>query len=245
MIIVDRTELAIWKGSGWPHGPPQVIKIHSTRGGQPNRRSLDGHDLEMSSTTNWFQNLNSRASANLIVSPREIVRCVSDDSFPWDAKEHSAWGPAIELTQSLSTDPYYDAQYRQAAYICREYNQMFGIPMVYIPDFSNGMKGITGHDNTVQGRRDGKTDPGDEFDWDKFMRLCRGEDMAKEKEFKLFHTWSPAKLWIIEYSAEVPLWRRWIVTAPGATKLIQKHGIPMNTTEANLRSIPEVRPWMN
>ena len=85
-LEIDRTELAIWHGGGWTAGLPKAIVIHSTRSGVANRDTVVGHDREMLSTTNWFKSPDSRASANIIISPREVVLSVPDHKYAWHAK---------------------------------------------------------------------------------------------------------------------------------------------------------------
>lgn len=180
-IEADRTFEALNHGTGWPHGKPRAVMIHSTRSGQDNRRSIAGHRLETRSTINWFQSPDSRASSNLIISPVEIVRMVSDDDYAWHAKEHSGWMWSIEVTQALATDPYLDGHYDLLARAGREYVRA-GVPPVYLPHYSNGMEGFTGHEDSEQGVRDVKSDPGVGFDWDRFIAMIQepqeDEDMV-------------------------------------------------------------------
>ncbi len=172
MIVVDREELSIWYGPGWPEEPVGVM-IHSTRSGLTGRLTLNGHDLEAQSTYNWFKSEDSRASSNIIISPRETIRAVPDDRYAWHAKEHSYSMYSIEVTQALPHQMYWDEQYQKAANVTRKWCNMSGIPKVYIPVYEPGMKGITGHEDSTQGRRDGKSDPGSEWDWPYFMWLVK------------------------------------------------------------------------
>ncbi len=172
VLEVDRTFQALNHGTGWPHGKPKAVVVHATRGGQPNRQSIAGHRLETTSTINWFLSGASQASTNLIVSPVEIVRMVSDEDYAWHAWEHSSRTYSIELTQSLPTDPFLDGHYELLARAGRHYVSL-GVPPVYLPHYSNGMEGFTGHEDSEQGVRDGKSDPGDQFDWDRFIAMIQ------------------------------------------------------------------------
>lgn len=174
-LPIDRVDPSIWYG-GWFDGPPVGIAIHSTRSGVANRETIVGHDREMLSTTNWFKSEDSRASANIVVSPRETVQTVPDHRYAWHAKEHSWKTLSIEVTQALATQPYYDEQYERAAAVCHVWCHNFSIPKEYLYVYIDGMKGITGHENLPQGVRDGKSDPGPMWDWDKFMNILRGLD---------------------------------------------------------------------
>ncbi|KKK48681.1 hypothetical protein LCGC14_3142690 [marine sediment metagenome] len=238
MLAVDREFEALNHGTGWPPGLPRACMIHSTRSGQPNRTSLAGHRLETRSTINWFKSPESQASSNLIISPVEIVRMVSDDDYAWHAVEHSDYMWSIELTQALPTDPYLDGHYELAARAGRHYVSL-GVPPIYLPHYSNGMEGFTGHEDSEQGVRDGKSDPGSEFDWDRFIAMIQQPEQETEMTtYKLFHTWNPAKLWNIQYDSGVPMWRRWVVTPEGAATLIAAHGEPETIDLAQLSTIP-------
>jgi N-acetyl-anhydromuramyl-L-alanine amidase AmpD len=175
MIKIDRKEPSIWYGE-WPSEFPHAIVIHSTRSGQPDRGSIAGHDLEIQSTTNWFKSTASHVSANFVVSPREIVETVPVTRYGFHAKEHSVHSFSIEITQALTNQGYYQSQYDQVAHICNELCKDFNIRKVYLPSYSNGMNGITGHEDTEQGQRDVKSDPGLNWDWDKFIQILRGLD---------------------------------------------------------------------
>ena len=179
-MVADRTFEAFNHGDGWPNGRPMACFIHATRSGQPSRKSLAGHVKEMTSTINWFKSPASRASTNLIISPTEIVRMVSDNDYGWHAVEHSAWAYSIETTQALPTDPFLDGHYELLAKACREYVKM-GVPPVYLPHYSNGMEGFTGHEDSEQGVRDGKSDPGIKFDWPRLMRMIQ-EPVEEDEE---------------------------------------------------------------
>ena len=241
-LDVDREFEALNHGSGWPHGKPKACMIYATRSGQPNRTSLAGHRLETRSTINWFKSPASRASSNLIVSPVEIVRMVSDEDYAWHAKEHSDWMYSIETTQALPTDPYLDGHYELLARAGRHYVSL-GVPPIYLPHFSNGMEGFTGHEDSEQGVRDGKSDPGSEFDWDRFISMIKESGQNREGDmttYKLFQTWGPPQLWLIAYVASVPIYRRWIVTQPGAQALSAEVGKPETIGLDQLATIPSL-----
>ena len=80
--------------------------------------------------------------------------------------------------------------------MCREFYD--DIPPMHLYNFVNGMKGYTGHEDTVQGHRDGKSDPGSRFDWDRFIRMLSGQedDMAElVKEQAEPYVWVVAGNW--------------------------------------------------
>ena len=177
----DREELSIHYGPGWPELPTAIV-IHSTRSGVSGRASIPGHDLEARSTYNWFKSPASRASSNAIVSVRETILSVPDDRYAWHAKEHSFSSLSIEVTQALSEYRYWDEQYEQVADLCRYWCIKFDIPMVYRPAWVDGMRGLTGHEDSPQGLRDGKSDPGLSWNWEKFMKILRRDTMPTDKQ---------------------------------------------------------------
>ena len=155
-----------------------ALFVHSTRSGQPNRGTVAGNQLELRSTKNWFLSPASRASSHLIVSPSEIVRMVRDDWYSWHAKEHSNRAYAIEMTQALTTDEYHDGHYDNMA-ICVLHYKTLGVETIYRPGWVNGDGGWTGHEDSPQGRRDGKSDPGDLFDWQRLLAMVNQEDEVR------------------------------------------------------------------
>ncbi len=177
----DREELSIHYGPGWPEFPTAIF-IHSTRSGVSGRGTILGHDREAQSTYNWFKSPASRASSNAIVSVSETILSVPDDRYAWHAKEHSFSTLSVEVTQALPEYEYWDEQYEQVADLCRYWCNKFGIPMVYRPAFSNGMRGLSGHEDTDQGRRDGKSDPGLNWNWEKFMKILRRDMIPTDKQ---------------------------------------------------------------
>ncbi|KKL77163.1 hypothetical protein LCGC14_2037610 [marine sediment metagenome] len=56
--------------------------------------------------------------------------------------------------------------------------------------------------------------------------------------YRMFQSWVPARTWIIAYVADVPIYRRWIVTQTGAQKLIAALGQPETIDLAQLSTIP-------
>ncbi len=93
----------------------------------------------------------------------------------WTAAEHNHYSYNIAITQSTLDRPYTLKHYKALVEICQGYVDL-GVPILYLERFSNGSKGFTGHENTTQGKRVGKTDPGYMFDWDMFLGMLKGDD---------------------------------------------------------------------
>ncbi len=146
-------------------GPAMVgyrgVIIHSTRGGQ-----VPGKELQ--ATINWFSNPASRVSAHRNVGVNgENYKFVDEDIQAWHAGENNLYYLGIELEQGNINDPFTDKQYVVTAQIVREWSKKYG--------FQVNRQNVLGHEETEQGRRVGKTDPGPMFDWDKFMALANSD----------------------------------------------------------------------
>ena len=158
---------------------PNKLFIHSTRSTIAGR----SHDLETQSTINWFSSTNSKASSHLIISPTEIVRVVEDEHPAWHAREHSWQAWAVEVTQPTIDTPYEGGHYRLLAEAVRHYMGL-GVPLVHLPSLGWGdiAGGIIGHEESAQGLRDGKSDPGPQFDWRKLFGYVSDGSVGSDEE---------------------------------------------------------------
>lgn len=143
------------------------IFIHCTRG---KGGSLDA---EYTSTTAWMMRKSTDASpvpsAHFVVGPTEITRMVKDGNRAWHAEEANAFALSIEIAQPETQPPFVDFQYRATAAICRNWCELYGIPKVRV--MSQASRGIIGHQDSEQGKRWGKIDPGWRWNWPYFMGL--------------------------------------------------------------------------
>ncbi len=171
-----RTVLSPNYSPGWPYGKPQAVMIHSTRSGQN-----WSHAQELGSALNTFSSRASEVSAHCVVSPDEAVRVVADENRAWTAGQHNGYAYQIELTQALTTTPYEEGHYRNLVVVVQPYI-MAGVPVLYEPFYVNGRKGFTGHEDSTHGKQNGKSDPGDLFDWPKFIGMLRGETEEEEDD---------------------------------------------------------------
>ncbi len=143
------------------------VVIHSTRGGTPDA------ETDFRATINWFLNPASEVSAHAVVGPSRVCRMVPDDEVAWHSGENNHTHLGIEIAQPRVDLPYADSQYRAAAAVVRGWCDRYGIPMEHVG--SQAERGLIGHQETEQGRRVGKSDPGGTFNWDYFLRLVRQE----------------------------------------------------------------------
>lgn len=150
---------------------PRAIVFHSTRG------NANEDEREFQGTLNWFASPTSRASAQWVIAiDGRKARCVDDANMSWHAKEHSLYSFGIELVQRTINHPITEPQYRSLAKITLDYHERFGIPLVHVPGLANGERGLIEHQETEQGRRDGKSDIGPQFNWDYLLSLIRLSD---------------------------------------------------------------------
>ncbi len=180
MVQPDRVVLSPNFYPGWPRGRPKALVLHGTRSGQ--RHFTD--DQERDATISWFSRSHSQVSAHLLITGSgEKIRIVLDENRAWHAGEHNDGAFGIELTQPTADRPYTDQHYEALAEVCRAY--YVEIPPMHILGFRNGSQGYTGHEDTMQGMRAGKSDPGPMFDWDRFIRmLWEEDDMAAMEEIR-------------------------------------------------------------
>lgn len=101
------------------------------------------------------------------------------------AREFSAdeRGYAIEIAQSAALEDYTDAAIAAAADLARPIVLAHNIPLVRITYWSQLRdervpRGFIGHDDTANGRKTGKSDPGAKFPWGRFFQLIAHPDAA-------------------------------------------------------------------
>src|SRR5919201_1408806 len=144
-------------------GDIRYIVIHTTEG------SADG-------AASWFQNDNSHVSAHYVISRTgEIVQLVRQRNVAWHAGNWAVNTTSIGIEhEGVTDDPsgYTDAEYRASArlvaYICRTWdvaidrNHIIGHAEVPDPN-----------DPALRGGSDHHTDPGQYWNWPKYMKLVR------------------------------------------------------------------------
>lgn len=151
--------------------------LHSSRSGRATDQ--DGtpwtDDDELNVTVGHLTNPKSKASAHVVIGHDSVVELVDPDYEAWHAGHidpalnfNKTW-LGLELTQAKDGQPYTDFQYEESARLCREWSQKYGFrafvwkPATVLVDVRDG--GITGHEDTTQGDRQGNSDPGGSFLW--------------------------------------------------------------------------------
>ncbi len=214
-------------------GKPRLFIIHATRG----HTTLQ---LQDDATLNWFQYAPDRggwgSTADVLIS--------ADDDFIYEfgdiMREHSAWsagygalGPryeygadewaiSIELAQTDAQEPFTQHVIDKLIWYVRKRAADFDldIPAVHLTSWSQRTSadvptGFIGHDETANGRKTGKSDPGYRFPWAEVMRRVAEKEAPKEQEM-----WRPP-LSIASFITKVfnpstlpgrPPWNRWVRT---------------------------------
>lgn len=178
----------------WKHmartAPITGILWHCTRGGQ----WYDGN-IELGAYLNWCKSPNNRVAyaggdyagiASYGIGPGRIVECVPDDRIP----RYSSWPSdrtklSVEVAQSNPGQPIEAATIEACVRYAKAKAEEYGFPLTRVfPVNDDDWTGMSGHEDTVQGKASGKSDPGPEF-WVPFMAALEEESMTPEERAKL------------------------------------------------------------
>lgn len=107
----------------------------------------------------------AQVSAHRVIGvlPGQHAQIVADELIAWHAREYNSAWLGIELCQPTPRDEYTEYQYQCAAAVVFGWAQKYGIPL--------DREHLRGHDEIPPGIREGKSDPGALWDWQKFMSL--------------------------------------------------------------------------
>jgi len=140
----------------------RTVIIHCTRSG------TSMNPTEFTGTLNYMAQPGT-ASSQLVIGRKanQIARVVPDNRQAHHAQEDNdnAWG--IEVEQGAENDGFTAVQLSQLVTACKHYRDEFGVPVRHASNSTEG--GFIGHQETVQGRRNGKSDPGHLFPWEWFL----------------------------------------------------------------------------
>lgn len=172
---------------------------HATRGdqGYPGKK-------ELSAFVNWAispNNRNTRSGSpaagisNYGIGPGEIVEVIPDE---YEAR-FSSW-PAdtialsVEVAQSNKGQAIEPETIAACVTFAREKAAKYGFPLERVfPTNDRTWTGMTGHEDTIQGKAQGKSDPGPEF-WLPFMAALKGDAMASKEYDELLARIEDAEL---------------------------------------------------
>ncbi len=171
-----------WKWRPRSQGVDGII-WHCTRGGQ----GYDGR-TEMGATLNWFRSPNNRVHdvrfedyagmSHVVIGPDEIVEVVPiDDYLPaWSSHPSDEHAISVEVAQSnldQAIEPETIANCRRfAAWASARYSFPLERRFGTADDWT--WTGEIGHEDTVQGKAQGKSDPGAAF-WAPYLALQEDE----------------------------------------------------------------------
>jgi N-acetyl-anhydromuramyl-L-alanine amidase AmpD len=150
------------------------IVLHSTRG--PTRPSV-GEGLisvierEYAVAVRYMLNPANEVSPHFCVGHSRVARMVPDELIAWHAQEHNQTHLGIEIAQPAYCPDFTDEQYRLVAEICARWCLKYRLPAVRV--MSVDKPGIIGHEDTTQGKRDHKSDPGAKWEWPRFIQLSQ------------------------------------------------------------------------
>lgn len=175
--------------------PPRLILIHATRGNTtPERQYMAtiNHFSSVPDSGGWA------STADYVVGAQGEAaqfRDVTLNHGSWSAG-YGAGGPAteygvdeaaiaIEVAQSAMLEPYRNAAIETLAQLVAPLVERYGIPLHRIGYWSQRRSepiptGFIGHEDTANGKRTGKSDPGPLFPWralfDRVAEINRKEE---------------------------------------------------------------------
>ncbi len=146
------------------------VIIHSTRSGRTGPGSWES---EFGRTTSYMMQRGTVSSHYVIGFERgDIAQLVHPDNIAWHAGSDNKEWLGVELTQPTPNDPYSQWQYEELAHLLKSLSMMYG---------GSSLRSIVGHEETVQGMRAGKSDPGRKFDWGRlWAQLGQPPDTANQ-----------------------------------------------------------------
>lgn len=179
---------------------PRIIEIHATRSGV-RWDGWPQSSLEFQATCNWVQSDGNKQTnawlqswggcAHAVISERGQLASFWDKAIyyttyaagfgglGWPQEWAVDWvGISYELCQPLGDMPFTDACLERAALEVAKDCVTYGIAPVRIPYLvqtgdMNVVSGLVGHEDTANGHKVGKTDPGPMFPWDEFIAEVR------------------------------------------------------------------------
>jgi hypothetical protein len=146
------------------------------------------------------------ASAHVVIDDEEIVELVPDNFTAFHCRGSNSKSLGLEIAYFAAKwgeDPVYEeAVIALSASWCAEKAKLYDIPMerVTIDEWNAGKKGFISHAECDPARR---TDPGENFDWDKFFAYMKGlsvdstefEEVEEEKKETQIYDFSVVPKW--------------------------------------------------
>ena len=187
MIRIDDNIWPIVQQHAWKwqrRGEPITgIIWHCTRSGQANFSPL----TEYGATLNWFRSPNNvvrdqngnpfyAGMSNYVVGGGRLCLSVPEDLAPrYSAGIHDFSSISVEVAQPLNGMPFDPRDIAICRALADDLASRFPIPRGRLLFARGTVEGEVGHEDTAQGRGQGKSDPGELF-WQSYME----EDMAAD-----------------------------------------------------------------
>jgi len=165
---------------------PTIIIIHATRGSnKPSLQYLATKNWVRSTSNNPEGDFSWGSSCDFIIGnePGEICQVGSlVDRANWSAgfgnSYVTTWGAdtksiSIEVAQSADLEDYDPDAIENLLVLCTELVLFYNIQVrriTYLSQTGAPPGGFVGHEDTANGRKTRKSDPGDKFPWSDFMR---------------------------------------------------------------------------
>ena len=156
------------RGQYYPTRSKQIqgIVVHTAEGGK-----------KAVNIAKYLSTTDRTASAHVVIDDEEIVELVPDDFTAFHCRGSNSKSLGLEIAYfagKWGEDPVFEeAVIALSASWCAEKAKLYDIPMerVTIDEWNAGKKGFISHAECDPGRR---TDPGANFDWDKFFAYMKG-----------------------------------------------------------------------
>lgn len=145
------------------------IIIHCTRSGIAGRTPLQ----EYNSTKNWFLSPNNRVEnggapyagmSNVCFGGGKKLLAVPDEFAPrFSAGVHDWKALSVELGQANLGDPFDPRDIANLRLYVEEKSKLYGFTtdrILFVDGLNDDWPGLVGHEDTAQGRGQGKSDPG-------------------------------------------------------------------------------------
>ena len=156
------------RGQYYPTRSKQIqgIVVHTAEGGK-----------KAVNIAKYLSTTPRTASAHVVIDDNVIVELVPDDFTAFHCRGSNSKSLGLEIAYFAAKwgeDPVFEeAVIALSASWCAQKAEMYNIPMerVTIDEWNAGKKGFISHAECDPGRR---TDPGKNFDWDKFFSYMKG-----------------------------------------------------------------------